>query len=174
MTTKEAEPTFFDRHRNKIPYLFIVMMLILGALYVQRLQKQTCEAAIDQQLLLRDLIDLSVGAYPDSGEDQTVRDIYARIELPPKVCKGTGVNVPARFRRPPTTPGTTTTTTTTTAPSTTAAVERTTMTTRPRRPRNTTTTNSPTTSAPPTTSTTAPPTTSTTAPCVVRVRNLCV
>lgn len=189
----EASVTFsYDKHKNKIPYLFIVLMLMFGAYYVKDLKKNTCEAAVGNSLLIRDIIDISVSAQAaqaeqnqgeveeptdTEGDAAVLRLLYDRIELPPEVCKGTGVDVGERFHRRQPGPAESmfATTTTSVTPTTTFTTQPTSVI----RPQVTVVVNNPVAADrvdPPrtTTTTTATTTTTTTEPPLIRLPDITI
>lgn len=70
-------------------------------------QVQICEAVLGNALTIRDLIDLSLARSTNPQAQTIVQEFYDRIELPPKICIGSGVDVKRFFRRIPVTTSTT-------------------------------------------------------------------
>lgn len=100
---------------RRYPWLGIVAIFFLTASAVVFINKSNekatnakiCKAVLGNSLLLRDLIDKSLAANPNPQNQQLVTDFYRRIELPPEICHGTGVNVNKFFDRSRTTTTTT-------------------------------------------------------------------
>lgn len=146
---------------------YTIFSVLIIAAFVQadgardQAKKDTCISALDTALAIRDIIDMSGGNSPNIPPDrqEQVRAIYARIELPPKICEGAGVDVEEYLTRPPTTttiPGTPPTTGTSVGPQPEARSPPVSRTPDRIDPIPTTTTTTGTTAPPSTTTTTQP------------------
>lgn len=102
--------------RNPSFIAYILFSVLILAAFVRTDQaredsrEDSCISSLDNALAIRDIIDMSGGRSPDlSPERKAIVDrIYARIELPPRSCDGTSIDVQSYFRA-----ATTTTTSTT-------------------------------------------------------------
>lgn len=56
-------------------------------------RKQICEAEIEDRVVIRDIIDFAVGGSTNTYATAFRSKVYARLQVPPRICKGTGVNV---------------------------------------------------------------------------------
>lgn len=58
-------------------------------------RKQICEAEIEDRVVIRDIIDFAIPASAQANPyAKAFRErVYARLQVPPTICKGTGVNV---------------------------------------------------------------------------------
>jgi hypothetical protein len=103
------------RNPSFIAYILFSVLILAAFVRTDQAREQSrvdsCISSLDNAIAIRDIIDMSGGRAPNlPPERQAVVDrIYERIELPPRICEGTSVDVQSYFRT-----GETTTTTTTT------------------------------------------------------------
>lgn len=111
---QENKNLLVDR-RGVIGYVIFAVAVIAGFAYADHsrseAKRDSCISSLDNALSIRDIIDLSGGQNPNLPPErkQLVNQIYSRIEIPPRVCKGTGIDIIKYFKRDHITTTTTTT-----------------------------------------------------------------
>jgi hypothetical protein len=94
-------------------YIWVVVILYFtaGMLLIvsitgheaQQRKRTICLSQLDSALQLRDFLDIAIGSNPAASSSPDaqaiVKQIYARIERPPRICKGADVDVKAYFAK---------------------------------------------------------------------------
>lgn len=93
---------FYEQHRNAIPYLFILaIVLASGYLRQQDFERQarrSCRSDVAQTIVLREFV---LGFATGTPQEAAFREyVRANLEIPPDSCDGTGVDVRALFDAP--------------------------------------------------------------------------
>lgn len=84
---------------NAVLIPFLVLALAVGfAFHVQanataERKRQICQAEIEDRIVVRDIIGYALGQATEPRAVAFRNLVYDRLQVPPKICTGTGVDI---------------------------------------------------------------------------------